>query len=61
MLKSHAEIEEIEYDMQQGRWTPEQSLFAEAEHVPDDEPEVLKKPGKWVKRGGGFEVYVEDK
>jgi len=34
--------------------------FEDAEPILDLEPEVLKKPGKWMKMHGGGEVYVVD-
>lgn len=61
MLKSHAEQDELDFDTQQGRWEPVKSLFDEADDVTELEPEVLKKPGKWMKCGdSGFEVYRAD-
>ncbi len=38
---------------------PVRSLFDGCDDVKELEPEIIKKPGRWVKRGS-MEVYLED-
>lgn len=54
MLKSHAEVDELQHDNQTGRWTPMvKSLFEEAEPVYDDDI----KPRKF-RKCGDTDFYV---
>jgi len=60
-MRDSVEQDELDYDTGKGRWEPIKSLFIDAEPVFDLEPEILKKPGRWVKCGDTpFEVYRVD-
>ena len=39
-MRDRVEQDELDYDMQQGQWTPEKSLFADAEYAEELEAET---------------------
>jgi len=63
-MRDRVEQAELDHDTQGALFNviaehPVRSLFDCCDDVEELEPEILKKPGKWVKRGS-MEVYVED-
>jgi len=67
MLKSHAEIDELDYDTRQGKWADDKpSLFHWMDEVEELEPERFKRPDgtytdgpslKDFENGMTFEMY----